>query len=291
MTNNIEHSALGSHWTKKNHKYIRKEGNRYIYPEDLKKSSGYRGNLKEDLKRQWESQVTDPINNRKAKKARSKETKARLKELDEQTKKRVELEQRLNKREKWLSEEPARREFRENYVNTNRRIIAQKKANETAKRLYNRQKQVVSERQAKSGHDERGFKVNQIEPKAPYGYDNRGFKKKTIEPKGPSSHDSRGFRNNNPVTSTDYDERGFKLSRKLSNRNRSEAEAAAKAEAEHRKEVQEKGKAIYKQRVKDQKERAKQARKRIDKQLPKGMKLKRDIKRGKKALKKFFNWQ
>lgn len=28
----IEHSAKGSTWTKKNHKYIRKEGNRYIYP-------------------------------------------------------------------------------------------------------------------------------------------------------------------------------------------------------------------------------------------------------------------
>ena len=30
--NYIEHSAKGSTWTKKNHKYIRKEGNRYIYP-------------------------------------------------------------------------------------------------------------------------------------------------------------------------------------------------------------------------------------------------------------------
>lgn len=28
------HSAKGSHWTKKNHKYIRKEGNRYIYDND-----------------------------------------------------------------------------------------------------------------------------------------------------------------------------------------------------------------------------------------------------------------
>lgn len=29
------HSAEGSSWTKKDHKYIRKEGNRYIYAEDL----------------------------------------------------------------------------------------------------------------------------------------------------------------------------------------------------------------------------------------------------------------
>ena len=39
MGRNLYHSAEGSHWTKKNHKYIRKEGNRYIYPEDLQKSA------------------------------------------------------------------------------------------------------------------------------------------------------------------------------------------------------------------------------------------------------------
>lgn len=38
MNSNFSHSAEGSSWTKKNHKYIRKEGNRYIYPEDLKTS-------------------------------------------------------------------------------------------------------------------------------------------------------------------------------------------------------------------------------------------------------------
>ena len=37
---NLYHSAEGTHWTKKNHKYIRKEGNRYIYPSDLKKMGG-----------------------------------------------------------------------------------------------------------------------------------------------------------------------------------------------------------------------------------------------------------
>lgn len=39
MGRNLYHSAEGSHWTKKNHKYIRKEGNRYIYPEDVNKGS------------------------------------------------------------------------------------------------------------------------------------------------------------------------------------------------------------------------------------------------------------
>lgn len=42
--NNIYHSAEGSTWTKKNHKYIRKEGNRYIYPSDLKKISQQHAN-------------------------------------------------------------------------------------------------------------------------------------------------------------------------------------------------------------------------------------------------------
>lgn len=34
MGRDMYHSAEGTHWTKKNHKYIRKEGNRYIYPQD-----------------------------------------------------------------------------------------------------------------------------------------------------------------------------------------------------------------------------------------------------------------
>lgn len=36
MGRELQHSAEGTHWTKKNHKYIRKEGNRYIYADDLK---------------------------------------------------------------------------------------------------------------------------------------------------------------------------------------------------------------------------------------------------------------
>ena len=36
MRRDLIHSAEGTHWTKKNHKYIRKEGNRYIYADDLK---------------------------------------------------------------------------------------------------------------------------------------------------------------------------------------------------------------------------------------------------------------
>ena len=35
----IIHSAKGSHWTKRNHKYIRKEGDRYIYA-DVKDTKG-----------------------------------------------------------------------------------------------------------------------------------------------------------------------------------------------------------------------------------------------------------
>ena len=37
MGRELQHSAEGTHWTKKNHKYIRKEGNRYIYADDANK--------------------------------------------------------------------------------------------------------------------------------------------------------------------------------------------------------------------------------------------------------------
>ncbi|MBP5593898.1 MAG: hypothetical protein J6Y02_00855 [Pseudobutyrivibrio sp.] len=40
----IQHSSKGTHWTKKNHKYIKKIGNRYIYPSDLKKMGSRRTN-------------------------------------------------------------------------------------------------------------------------------------------------------------------------------------------------------------------------------------------------------
>lgn len=40
MGRDMYHSAEGTHWTKKNHKYIRKEGNRYIYPSDANKLRG-----------------------------------------------------------------------------------------------------------------------------------------------------------------------------------------------------------------------------------------------------------
>lgn len=36
---NLFHSAKGTTWSSSNHKYIRKEGNRYIYPDDMKSSS------------------------------------------------------------------------------------------------------------------------------------------------------------------------------------------------------------------------------------------------------------
>ena len=35
--NNLTHSAEGTTWSKKNHKYIRKEGNKYIYETDTSK--------------------------------------------------------------------------------------------------------------------------------------------------------------------------------------------------------------------------------------------------------------
>ena len=48
MGRELQHSAEGTHWTKKNHKYIRKEGNRYIYDES-NKSNTYRNGGKDSF--------------------------------------------------------------------------------------------------------------------------------------------------------------------------------------------------------------------------------------------------
>ena len=43
----IKHSAKGTHWTKEDHKYIRKEGDRYIYKESTNKGPINYGKLGE----------------------------------------------------------------------------------------------------------------------------------------------------------------------------------------------------------------------------------------------------
>lgn len=55
MRNGIYHSAEGSTWTKKNHKYIRKEGNRYIYPEDVRRQQS------QNRKAAANGQIVNPI--------------------------------------------------------------------------------------------------------------------------------------------------------------------------------------------------------------------------------------
>lgn len=70
--NYIEHSAKGSTWTKKNHKYIRKEGNRYIYKsqEDAKRyltKKRIKDNQKDynsrSRERAWEAKVYPEYDN------------------------------------------------------------------------------------------------------------------------------------------------------------------------------------------------------------------------------------
>lgn len=59
MQRSFQHSAEGSTWTKKNHKYIRKEGNRYIYPEDLKKGSVSSNSLSSRDRRDQNTEVKE----------------------------------------------------------------------------------------------------------------------------------------------------------------------------------------------------------------------------------------
>lgn len=123
MSDQLQHSAKGTTWSKKNHKYLRKEGNKYIYDEkgyptttkakhktlidlaeeDIQKSLNEKEKKRvqrnNDLKNIWQQNITDPLNKinpiyqvqqKKAKK--------------EQAQKRLDTIERMNRREQELKD-------------------------------------------------------------------------------------------------------------------------------------------------------------------------------------------
>lgn len=82
MDRSLQHSAKGSTWTKKNHKYLRKEGNRYIYPEDVQSQLSQKGRQKSV----FYSNKVDEANRRMDERQKELDEKRRLetiKRLDE----------------------------------------------------------------------------------------------------------------------------------------------------------------------------------------------------------------
>ena len=283
MQNELQHSAKGSHWQKKNHKYIAIENGRYIYP-DVVGGAGKHHKSKSNFtfsKKKREQQ------------ARVAETQARL----DAEHRRLNTINKLNQKEAananrkdyvysydqrgimtktpknspaWQEAEAKRAKQREQWTEGNRRAKQIADARTATKRAYFREKQLTKERQAASGYDEKGNKI------------------RYIEPKGPASHDNRGFKKNLPAPSTEYDEHGVKYTGRAARKHRILAEKAAKkAEREQKikdKELKQQQKIALKNRAKAEKER----RKEIDKQLPFMMKTKRNVKRGKRAVENFF---
>lgn len=283
MQNELQHSAKGSHWQKKNHKYIAIENGRYIYP-DVVGGAGKHHKTKSNFtfsKKKREQQ------------ARAAEAQARL----DSEHRRLNTIDKLNQKEAananrkdyvysydqrgimtktpknspaWQEAEAKRAKQREQWTEGNRRAKQIADARTATKRAYFREKQLTKERQAASGYDEKGNKIRHIEPK------------------GPATHDNRGFKKNYPAASTEYDEHGVKYTGRAARKHRILAEKAAKkAEREQKlkdKELKQQQKIALKNRAKAEKER----RKEIDKQLPFMMKTKRNVKRGKRAVENFF---
>ena len=59
MSDQLQHSAKGTTWSKKNHKYLRKEGNKYVYAEDSSLSEKAKGAAKEAAKSYLTNYVAD----------------------------------------------------------------------------------------------------------------------------------------------------------------------------------------------------------------------------------------
>ena len=322
MQNELQHSAKGSHWQKKNHKYIAIENGKYIYPEDVKGGSGkhhlsrreaqqspyarmYNKRLREDLSNVWNSNVTKPLNKinpvyrAKQRKAKEEEIQNRAKKAKEKLdaeQQRFDTINKINKKEQ---------NNKKKYVYSyDQRGIATKTPKSDldwqeaeAKRAKQREQWTEGNRRAKQIADARTatkrayFREKQLakERQAASGYDEKGNRIRHIEPKGHATHDNRGFQKNLPAASTEYDEHGVKYTGRAARKHRILAEKAAKkAEREQKikqKELTQQTKEALKHRKKAEKER----RKEIDKQIPAEMRRKRNLKRGKKAVMNLLN--
>ena len=123
MSDQLQHSAKGTHWSKKDHKYLRKEGNKYIYAEDasngttkqkhktlftlaeediqksLDEKEKKRVQRNQDLKNSWDQNIADPLNKiNPISKAKSR------KEKQDQMNRRLNTIARMNKREEELKQ-------------------------------------------------------------------------------------------------------------------------------------------------------------------------------------------
>lgn len=163
MNNYVEHSAKGSTWTKKDHKYIRKEGDRYIYPDDFKpgdKKSPYavaiqnqnkakRNRLKQDVVNTWEQNVSDPINSVNPL-YKKKQEQAKIDAANErmnQREQRFNTINRLDEKQKEAElkargitplnpvQKQEAQKWMDSYVANNQRIIAEKKRQEANTRI------------------------------------------------------------------------------------------------------------------------------------------------------------
>lgn len=284
MQNELQHSAKGSHWQKKNHKYIAIENGRYIYP-DVVGGAGKHHKTKSNFtlskkKRDQQAKVAETqarldaehrrlntINKLNQKEATNANRKDYVYSYDQ----RGIMTKTPKNSPAWQEAESKRAKQREQWTEGNRRAKQIADARTATKRAYFREKQITKERQADSGYDEKGNRIRHIEPK------------------GPATHDNRGFQKNLPDASTEYDEHGVKYTGRAARKHRILAEKAAKkAEREQKikqKELAQQTKEALKQRKKAEKER----RKEIDKQLPADMKRKRNLKRGKKAVTNLLN--
>ena len=162
MTNNIYHSSLGSHWKKKDHKYIDIVNGRYIYPENVGTAKSARFDKKaQNLDKAVVNSRFNPIKKKRDQNRKALETQARL----DAEQRRLDAVNRMNQREKelsknyvttrdengrvvkipknssaWKEAEAKRAKEREEYLTVNKRLKYQADGRSAAKRQYYREK-------------------------------------------------------------------------------------------------------------------------------------------------------
>lgn len=298
----LQHSSLGSHWTKKNHKYLYKEGNRYIYPSDLKKMGSSRSvdeNSATYKKQETEKKLNlaERLNNR----AKQFNTKNRLDSREKEINAR-DVNNRLNEAKK-AAERQRIDEQQKELLNRANRNRTQSATGRTAREVISDKgtKRVMYQDSHSNGRNTRARREVGIRTKA--DYDDRGFRKSDFytndsrtESRNHKSGTARDIINKKGTRRVEYEDDREGRKRRVTNKDYSKTvdrltkNGAFKKKLWDMQKSIEKGKKasqqkkLQKEYEKTKKKIEKQAKKEREKQIPLSMRWKRD----KKRFKRFF---
>ena len=299
----LQHSAKGTHWSKKNHKYLRKEGNKYIYADvTTQYEHGGSGSHKREALTPHEKELR-----RKATVHRLNAEQERLNKIAE-VNKRLDAAEQANRKQaeykrmyRYYEQQEAKKKKdaivakmtkQNEYQNLTDKMKVQraKRANEIAKanRDAAQAKQKEYRRMTTRNAPKADKRVDEVVKRKQEAVNRAN---ENLQRSGTKGKTARDIIKQQGVDKVEYkDERGYRYRNSYENGRKKVSELISKSDGVFKKklsEIRNKFKNPYKSWYKKVKEASKERRraaKKADRQLPASMRRKRDWKRFKNKL-------